>query len=517
MSNNMQNWRLLDTGKKTAAENMCLDETILEARAKGLVPNTFRFLQFRPHCCLVGFHQSVEQEIREDYCTRKGILINRRITGGGAIYFGEDTLGWELIAGKDVASRDVLGLYRTLCDAAIAGLRSLGIQASFRPVNDIEVKGRKISGTGGTEAHEVFLFQGTLLIDLDIQTMLRALRVPTEKLKDKEIDSLKERMTCLKWELGEVPPMRVVKDAILKGFGETFGVGFESKDLTQWENDYFCDHLEKFRSDSWVRKTRRSPRDDRHLYSVHKAPGGVIRLSVQVDDVRDRIKMALITGDFFSYPKRAIPDLEASLKNCKCSKIDETVRSFFEASKPVMPGVTPDDFIQVIFDALRKRDLTNLGLTIKEANHIHMVNDAIKKMPEASVVLLPYCAKLASCEFRYDKDCISCGGCTVGVAYELARNHNMEPITIVDFEDLKTTLAEMKARGVKGYLGCCCDPFFVKHREDFEKAGMAGLLIDIENTSCYELDQERDAKEGRFKGETQLNLNVLEKVIGSTR
>ena len=86
-----------------------------------------------------------------------------------------------------------------------------------------------------------------------------------------------------------------------------------------------------------------------------------------------------------------------------------------------------------------------------------------------------------------------------------------------DFEDLKTTLAEMKARGVKGYLGCCCDPFFVKHREDFEKAGMAGLLIDIENTSCYELDQERDAKEGRFKGETQLNLNVLEKVIGSTR
>ena len=182
-----------------------------------------------------------------------------------------------------------------------------------------------------------------------------------------------------------------------------------------------------------------------------------------------------------------------------------------------MPGVTPDDFIQVISDALRKRDLTNLGLSIKEANYIHMVNDAIEKMPEASVVLLPYCAKLASCEFRYDKDCISCGGCTVGVAYELARNHNMEPITIVDFEDLKTTLAEMKARGVKGYLGCCCDPFFVKHREDFEKAGMAGLLIDIESTSCYELDQERDAKEGKFTGETQLKLNVLEKVIGSTR
>ena len=110
----MKTWRLLDTGKRTAAENMCLDQAILEARGKGTVPNTLRFLQFRPHCALVGYHQSVEQEIRMDYCTQTGIDINRRITGGGAIYFGEDTLGWELIAGKDVASRDVHSLYRTL-------------------------------------------------------------------------------------------------------------------------------------------------------------------------------------------------------------------------------------------------------------------------------------------------------------------------------------------------------------------------------------------------------------------
>ena len=117
----METWRLLDTGKRSAAENMCLDETILQAKAEGIVPNTLRFLQFRPHTCLVGFHQSVEHEIREDYCKRTGIEINRRITGGGAIYFGEDTLGWELIAGKDAASRDVTGLYRLLCDAGIQG------------------------------------------------------------------------------------------------------------------------------------------------------------------------------------------------------------------------------------------------------------------------------------------------------------------------------------------------------------------------------------------------------------
>ncbi|MBW2205111.1 MAG: DUF116 domain-containing protein, partial [Deltaproteobacteria bacterium] len=501
----METWRLLDTGKRSAAENMCLDETILEAKAEGIVPNTLRFLQFRPHACLVGFHQSVEQEIREDYCKRTGIEINRRITGGGAIYFGEDTLGWELIAGKDTASRDVPGLYRLLCDAGIQGLRSLGIDASFRPMNDIEVHGRKISGTGGTEARDAFLFQGTLLVDLDIQVMLRALRVPTEKLKDKEIDSLKERMTCLRWELG-------IKSARIGGFSKAFGVKFMSEDLTDWEEKSFHRRLSSFQTPDWINKVRRSLKDDRALYSVYKARGGLIRISLLLDDVHERIKTILITGDFFSYPKRTILDLESRLKNCKCRRLEETIRSFFRETNPVIPGVTPDDIITAVKEALKKRDLTKLGLSLKEANYIHMVNDAIEQLPDASVILLPYCAKLAGCEYRFDKDCISCGGCTVGVAYELARNHNLEPITIVNFEDLQDTLADMKKRGVKSFLGCCCDPFFVKHREDFEKAGMSGMLIDIENTTCYDLDQEDEAKDGAFMGETDLNLEILEKV-----
>jgi lipoate-protein ligase A len=378
---------------------MCLDEALLEARARGVVPNTLRFLQFRPHCALVGFHQSVEQELREDFCKENAIHINRRITGGGAIYFGEDALGWELIAGKDVVSRDIHSLYHRLCESAIDGLRELGINASFRPVNDIEVEGRKISGTGGTEAQGAFLFQGTLLMDLDLQVMLRALRIPTEKLKDKEIDSLKERMTCLKWELGHMPPMDVVKAAIKKGFTRAFGAEFAAEGLSRWEQDYLDRHLGRFQSTDWIYKVRRPLTDEHLLYSVYKAPGGLIRISLLTDDARHCIKVILITGDFFSYPKRAILDLEARMKNCPIGKIGETVQAFFDDVKPEMPGVTPDDLIAAIHEALQKRDLTSLGLSMQEANHIFMVNDALEQLPETSVVLLPYCAKLANCEY----------------------------------------------------------------------------------------------------------------------
>jgi hypothetical protein len=48
-----------------------------------------------------------------------------------------------------------------------------------------------------------------------------------------------------------------------------------------------------------------------------------------------------------------------------------------------------------------------------------------------------------------------------------------------------------------------------------ERAGVSGLLIDVEHTSCYELDQEKEAKLGTFDGQTALNVDVLEKLFAS--
>ena len=66
-------WRLLDTGVRPAAENMALDQALLVSRSRGLCPDTLRFLQFYPPAVLVGYHQSVEEEVRLD--------IQRRLLG----------------------------------------------------------------------------------------------------------------------------------------------------------------------------------------------------------------------------------------------------------------------------------------------------------------------------------------------------------------------------------------------------------------------------------------------------
>ena len=96
----METWRLLDTDKRSAAENMALDEALLELKSQERIPHTLRFLQFSNPSVLVGYHQSVEEEVRLDYCHRKGIEINRRLTGGGALYWGKKELGWEIYISK---------------------------------------------------------------------------------------------------------------------------------------------------------------------------------------------------------------------------------------------------------------------------------------------------------------------------------------------------------------------------------------------------------------------------------
>ena len=229
MKKELSDWRLLDTGILSGAENMALDDAILECRAEKQTPNTLRFLQFKHSTVLVGYHQSVEQEVRVPFCKDNHVDINRRITGGGTILFTPTCLGWEIFADKTAQGvselrKDLGRLAEFICEGAVRGLEKLGVDAEFRPKNDIEVNGRKISGTGGTERADSFMYQGTLLVDFDVDLMMRSLRIPVEKLKDKEIDSVKERVTCLKWELGYVPPLVDIKQAFKEGFEEVLGV-----------------------------------------------------------------------------------------------------------------------------------------------------------------------------------------------------------------------------------------------------------------------------------------------------
>ena len=517
MSAPVRPWRLLDTGPLGAAENMAFDEALLTACDEGASPATLRFLEWSEPCVLVGFNQAVELEVREAYCRERGIGINRRITGGGAILCGPGQLGWEVIAPRDAPGLPARPerLHRLLCEAAVDGLRSLGLPASFRPRNDIEVRGRKISGTGGTGGRRAFLFQGTLLVDFDVEAMVRALRVPAEKLRDKEIDSIRERVTWLARELRPAPDTGAVKRALASGFRRVLGISLRAAGPSPREERLLRDLLPRFGSARWVYGVRRPFLHRLELRAVHPTPGGLIRVSLMADARARRIRQVLITGDFFTSPPRAVLDLEAALKDAPFHPraLRDAVGRVFHRGGVRVTGCAPEDFCRAVEKALSRLALVEQGLTVDEANALSFAVSPGLEPRGAVVVLLPYCAKRPRCPWRSRDGCAGCGGCTVGEAYGLAEALGLRAVSITSYEELREVLERERRRGTPGFVGCCCEAFYAKHADDFEEIGLPGVLVDVDSTTCYELGLLGEAKSGAFRRQTELKVGLLEKVL----
>jgi lipoate---protein ligase len=512
-------WRLLDTGFLSAAENMALDRVLLESRAAGESPNTLRFLQFSAPSVLVGCHQQLDQEVRLEFCRERGLEVNRRITGGGAILFEPCHIGWEIIASRDdprfrttpaaLSER----FARVFC--AALGER-FAVHASFRPRNDIEVRGRKIAGTGGTTEGAAFLFQGTLLVDLDVQTMLRALRVPMEKLNAHEIDSLRERVTTMRAELGYAPEAFAIKEAVARAFAADFGVAFARAPLSAGERERLARALPEFQSEGWI--GRRSGPSARHmLKAIHRGRGGVIQLLLDADAARGRIRSANLRGDFFASPARAVYDLESRFKDApaRMDAVEEILAEFFGAAASPFASLGADDFSRVFRKALDKLPYLSLGFSHQETNELFPVCGSLPEImkQEWGWFLLPYCAKHLACALRQRDGCDECSQCSIGEGYGMARAHSLRPVTILNFENLSEQLRRIRGERSGGFIGCCCEGFYTKHARDFERAGVPGILVGMDSTTCYDLGKARDAYHGGFQHQTHINLPLLEKVL----
>ncbi len=348
-------WRLLDTGTRRAAENFALNRAILEARKRNVVSSTLRFLQFGP-AALLGYHQSVEQELDVGFCRSHGVEIQRRVTGGGAIYMDESVLGWELyLAKSELESTDMAAVSRRICEVAARAVSAFGVQATYRPLTDIEVDGRKIAGTGGAFDGNVLLYQGTLLLDFDIERMLRCLRLPAAMLSPEAIAGARARIVNLRELLGVVPPLEKVKHRIAAEFAAGLGVVFEPGELYPQEVRLFREALKEIDSAEWVNRVQKPRSELPVVEGTHRLATGVLRAAIAYDRPGARIKQVCFSGDFFVNPPRTVADLEAALKDCSVDKFASTIARFFHGRQIEMPALAPSDFAVAIDQALRTR------------------------------------------------------------------------------------------------------------------------------------------------------------------
>ncbi len=505
-------FRVIDTGLNDFSFNICADKALIELRKRGLIPDTFRFLSFKP-CALVGYHQSVFSEVRQDYCEDNGIGIGRRITGGGAIYFDEAQLGWELVfSSKSMKINSLEKLTENICNAFTKGINRLGINAKFRPRNDIEVDGRKISGTGGTYESSVYFFQGTLLLDFNPEHMVKSLRIPVEKLTSKNFDSILSRVTSVKSLLGYTPGLDTIKSAIISGFEDYFNIDFYRSAVSENELKFLEENRAYYASRDWVYLNEFDPVKTKMISEIYKCSGGLFKTYANIDQKRSLLKYIYFTGDYFVSPARTISDLECHLKDTPLDEVIFKMDDYFEKFRPGFQNIKKEDFFNIAAQIINKVNFSkNIGINEAELSRCIFINGMKPEdISGAKFILLPYCAKKADCVYRNLDYCYSCGECETGIAYEFAKKYNIKPKTIINYENLVETLNELKNKNAESYIGFCCKEFYIKRNNAFKESGIKALLIDISSPLCYHYNKEEDAYSGIFKEETKLGAGILE-------
>lgn len=309
-----------------------------------------------PYVC-IGYHQVMEKEIDIEYCRKNNIPILRREVGGGAVYLDGDQLFFQCVFPKERVPLRLDHLYQLFLKPAVNTYRSLGVKAIYRPVNDIQVDGKKICGSGAARIEDATVVVGNIMFDFNYGEMSRSLRVPSEKFRDKLYDSMQAYLTTLGRELGHVPDREKVKNILIKEFENILEVPLHRGTLTPDEQKMVANLDKRFTDPNWLYEKGvklndwvKVSSDIKVMESTWKSPGGLIRVILRLKG--DTIDDILISGDFTFHPQDDLKNLENQLKGRlrNADSLLKTVEAFYVRKGIQSPGVSPGDIVKVVTD-----------------------------------------------------------------------------------------------------------------------------------------------------------------------
>ncbi|ASS75179.1 octanoyltransferase [Tumebacillus algifaecis] len=272
----METWRVLNTGFSDPAWNMAVDEAILNAHSRGLVPPTIRFFGWDPPTLSIGYFQRSAKEVNLEALQAKGLGFVRRPTGGRAVLHDQE-LTYSVIVTEShpMMPSSVNESYRVLSMGLLEGFRELGFAAEMVSLADEEekkkfesmgsaacfdspswyelvVEGRKVVGSAQVRQQHTILQHGSILLDLDVELLFSVLTFSSERIRERMMETFKERAVSIKDFSGEVISYDRAVEAFTVGFARGLGIKLEAAGLTPYEQE-LAEQLvqEKYGTDSW--------------------------------------------------------------------------------------------------------------------------------------------------------------------------------------------------------------------------------------------------------------------------
>lgn len=356
-------WRFLTMNESYADCSISTSPALERGVMEGISPNTVLLDIFPADSFTVGVLDDPEKAIDLDFCRRRGIVVLRRNTTGGTIYAGKGSamICYYLRLSESGVPKTIRDAFPKLLGDFARGARELfGFPAEYRPLNDVEVEGRKLMPTSCKIEQDTMVLRVVLNVKpQNVEITSQAILLPPEKVQDKVLKTMEARFTYLEREAGreissqdlETYTRRVVQ----LSFGEVLLAPGEMNDP---ERKYCREFTEKFSRETWFLANSEAHRFKTIPPGVQrgekrvKAPAGLIRAVVLKKE--GRILDLILTGDFHPRPTAILADMEAALRGAPAreEEIAQKIRAFYSMPGVEISGTTPEDFISAVNGAL---------------------------------------------------------------------------------------------------------------------------------------------------------------------
>jgi len=358
-------WRLLLSQETYADFSISASPALERAVTEGISPNTVSLDVFPEDSFTVGVLDDPEKAIDLAFCRRQGIVVLRRNTTEGTIYAGKGSaMICYYLRTLDPLIPQTIGeaFPKFLGDFARTAQELFGFPARYRPLNDVEVEGRKLMPTSCKIEKDTLVFRLVLNVKpQNLEVTSRAILIPPEKIQDKALKTMEARFTCLEREAGREISAEDLENYLRKVAHLSFGdVELVPGEMNATEKKYCEEFRENFSRKSWLLansesfRFRNVPPGAKRGEKRVKAVAGLIRAVLLKKD--NRIYDLILTGDFHPRPHTVLADMEASLRGAPAERgqIAQRIEEIYCRSGVEISSTTAEDFIAAVVGALEE-------------------------------------------------------------------------------------------------------------------------------------------------------------------
>ena len=173
--------QLLDCSLPSPAQNLALDEALLDEREANSGDGILRFWETATPFVVLGYVCKIADDVNLAECKARDVTILRRSSGGGTILQARGVLNYALILPiengtptENLSTTNAFIMQKTR--AALQTLTSEEVR--IRGITDLALGNHKFCGNAQRRRRHFLLFHGALLLDCDLDLMSALLKSP---------------------------------------------------------------------------------------------------------------------------------------------------------------------------------------------------------------------------------------------------------------------------------------------------------------------------------------------------